>query len=132
MPGLRRANNETHQGVNIKRNIRNPHRVLAALVLTLALAGLGVTIAPPQDGSAFARDAAHPQLALAVLPASAIDADALDQRPQPRLASCGEGKKGGFFSRLWRGIKNVLGRIGKWIRNHCGRAGAGFGCAGTF
>lgn len=88
----------------MKRNIRNPHRALAA----------------------------HPQLALAVLPASAIDADALDHRPQPRLASCGEGKKGGFFSRLWRGIKNVLGRIGKWIRNHCVFGNDGGECTVTF
>ena len=106
----------------MQNKTRKSHRTLAAIALTLALAGVGATIAPTQDrDSAIAWDAA-PQLAAAILPATAVDADALDQRSQSRLASCAESGRRG----LWERIKEVVKRIIKRIR--CRFIRGGIGC----
>ena len=97
---------------------RKPRRAFVAVVLTLALAGIGATIAPPQAGdSAVSWDAA-PHLAAAVLPNVAF-ADSLDQqRQKPHLTSCAK-REGGFFRRLWDSFTNGVKRVIAWVSTNC-------------
>ena len=105
-----------------------------AVALTLVLAGIGATIVPSQaSDSAIAWDAVS-QLAATVLPNVAF-ANSLDQqRPQPRMTFCA--KEGGFFRRLWDGIKGAAKRVIEWVRNNCSEGGGsgmfGVRCEVTF